>query len=63
MDAGLAVGGHHLEIPHRRKEVEVAVILVAVSGVVEGIERPVAPEILPVHIDDDGAQGLVEVGR
>ena len=63
MDTRLAVARHHFEIPHCGEEVEVAVVFVAVAGVVEGVERTVAPEILAVFIDDDVTQFLIHIGR
>ncbi len=61
MDRPVAVGDHEVEVAHRREEIEVAVALVAPTGVVEGVERAVAVEELRRLVDDQAPQALIDL--
>ena len=62
-DPPVAVGAHDVEVAKRRQEVEIAVILVASAGVIEGVQRPVATKELPVEIDGGQPELLVDGRR
>src|SRR5262245_41147050 len=62
-DALVAVGNQQVEISHRRQEIEIAVGVVAATGVVERVQRSVAPKELPVLVNDGLPKRFADVRR